>query len=325
MLRGPFTVAEVNKLFLEGWTPARRFGVRQNSGEATKLRPIGDDIECKVNAAFGYSDKIDLRALDELIWLLRAWVRWTLDSSTCELALSSGERLCGAVHASWKLVDAEPLLTTLDLFAAYKQLAIAPTSRPYSVIVLMNPHSKQLGCFVGNAPLFGSTASVVYFNRVAQLIWRLGLELFLPWCNYYHDYPVFAPSCLAASTMTAMIGLVKLLGFDSSTDILHDFGTVSAMLGVEVDCSNWKAGSIVIVVKNKESRSREINELVSNLSEGGHLTSREFLSIVGRLQFAEAQVMGCMGKLALSRIRTWMCQQRILVTREPPRRVATSG
>ena len=28
------------------------------------------------------------------------------------------------------------------------------------------------------------------------------------------------------------------------------------------------------------------------LSEGGHLTSREFLSVVGRLQFAEAQVMG---------------------------------
>ena len=53
-----------------------------------------------------------------------------------------------------------------------------------------------------------------------------------------------------------------------------------------------------------------------NLSEGGHLTSREFLSIVGRLQFAEAQVMGRMGKLALSRIRTWMSQQRVLVTRE---------
>ena len=301
LLRGPFTVAEVDALFPEGWTPVRRFGVRQSSGESTKLRPIDDYSECKVNSAFGYSDKIDLRALDELIWLLRAWVRWMLNSSTCELVLSSGERLCGHIHSSWKLVDAEPMLTTLDLHAAYKQLAIAPSSRPYSVIVLMNPHSKQLGCFVGNALPFGSTASVVYFNRVSRLI-------------YYDDYPVFAPSCLAASTMTAMIGLVKLLGFDYSADKLHEFGLVSAMLGVEVDCTNWKDGSIV--VKNKESRCREINELVSNLSEGGHLTSREFLSIVGRLQFAEAQVMGRMGKLALSRIRTWMSQQRILVTRE---------
>ena len=314
LLRGPFTVAEVDALFPEGWTPVRRFGVRQSSGESTKLRPIDDYSECKVNSAFGYSDKIDLRALDELIWLLRAWVSWMLKSSTCELVLSSGERLCGPIHPSWKLVDVEPMLTTLDLHAAYKQLAIAPSSRPYSVIVLMNPQSKQLGCFVGNALPFGSTASVVYFNRVSRLIWRLGLELYLPWCNYYDDYPVFAPSCLATSTMTAMIGLVKLLGFEYSADKLHEFGLVSAMLGFEVDCTNWKAGSIV--VKNKESRCREINELVSNLTEGGHLTSREFLSIVGRLQFAEAQVMGRMGKLALSRIRTWMSQQRILVTRE---------
>ena len=40
LLRGPFTVSEVDQLFPEGWTPVRRFGVRQSSGEVTKLRPI---------------------------------------------------------------------------------------------------------------------------------------------------------------------------------------------------------------------------------------------------------------------------------------------
>ena len=125
---------------------------------------------------------------------------------------------------------------------------------------------------------------------------------------------MFSPAFLTSSTMTAMVGLVKLLGFGYSGDKLRAFGTTVAMLGVEVDCSCWKAGSIV--VKNKESRSKEIQDLVANLSEGGHLTSREFISIVGRLQLAEAQVMGRMGKLALSRIRTWMSQRRILVTRE---------
>ena len=193
LLRGPFTVAEVDALFPEGWTPVRRFGVRQSSGESTKLRPIDDYSECKVNSAFGYSDKIDLRALDELIWLLRAWVSWMLNSSACELVLSSGEKLSGPVHSSWKLVDVEPMLTTLDLHSAYKQLAIAPSSRLFSVIVLMNPQSRQLGCFVGNALPFGPTASVVFFNPVSRLIWRLGLELYLSWCNYYDDYPVFSP------------------------------------------------------------------------------------------------------------------------------------
>ena len=48
-------------------------------------------------------------------------------------------------------------------------------------------------------------------------------------------------------------------------------------------------------MKNKESRSKEIQDLVANLQEGGHRTSREFLSIVGRLQSAEAQVMAVWG------------------------------
>ena len=94
------------------------FSWRLDSGEEIRCS-LDDYSECKVNSAFGYADKIDLRALDELIWLLRAWIRWMLRSSTCELTLSSGERLCGPVHASWKMVDAEPLLTTLDLHADY--------------------------------------------------------------------------------------------------------------------------------------------------------------------------------------------------------------
>ena len=83
-----------------------------------------------------------------------------------------------------------------------------------------------------------------YFNRVSWLLWRLGLELCLPWCNYYDDYPVFSPACLTSSTMTAMVGLVKLSEFDYSGDKLRAFGTTAAMLGVEVDCSRWKAASL---------------------------------------------------------------------------------
>ena len=104
---------------------------------------------------------------------------------------------------------------------------------------LANPHSGELGCFAGNALPFGSIASVVYFNRVSRLLWRSGLELCLPWCNCYDDYPVFSPACL----MTAMVRLVTLLGFDYSGDKLHAFGTIAAMLGVEVECSCWKTGS----------------------------------------------------------------------------------
>ena len=173
LLSGPFTPAEVDSMFPKGWTPVRRFGVRQASGDVTKLRPIDDYSECKVNLAFGYCDKIDLRALDELIWTLRAWTTWVLNRGTCEVTLSSGEVLSGGVHGAWSGDAAAPLLTTMDLHSAYKQLALSPAARAMSVIVLLNPNTNSVGCFVGRALPFGSTASVIFFNRIARLVWRL--------------------------------------------------------------------------------------------------------------------------------------------------------
>ena len=129
---------------------------------------------------------------------------WMSNNRTCEVLLSDGERLRGPVHASWAMIESHPEVTTLDLHAAYKQLAISPSSRAFSVVVLSNFDSGNLGCFVGHALPFGSTDSVVYFNQIVRLIWRLGLELLLPWCNYY-DYPVFTAACLAPSSMSAMI------------------------------------------------------------------------------------------------------------------------
>lgn len=134
LLEGPLTVAQVDSMFPGGWSPVRRFGVRQSSGEQTKLRPIDDYSECKVNQAFGYCDKIDLRAMDELIWILRAWTFWLLENEACVVKLSDGTVLSGPVHPSWKDCDVEPKLSTIDLHAAYKQFAISPSSRSLSVV-----------------------------------------------------------------------------------------------------------------------------------------------------------------------------------------------
>ena len=311
LLSGPYTPEEVDEIFPEGWMPVRRFGVRQSSGDSTKLRPIDDYSECKVNLAFGYCDKIDLRALDELIWVLRAWTTWVINRGTCEVTLNTGEVLSGSVHEAWQETTAAPMLSTMDLHAAYKQLPLSPSARAMSVVVLLNPITKSAGCFIGRALPFGSTASVVFFNRIARLIWRLGIELMLPWCNYYDDYPIFTPSCLEQSTMTTMVTLLNLLGFEFATDKLKQFSSEATMLGVEVDCGGWTTSNIV--VRNKESRSKELAEFVKDLRVGGKLTTKQFLRVVGRLQFAEAQVMGRMGKLALSRIRGWMDHKEVVV------------
>ena len=71
-LNGPLTAAEISRLHPDGWIPVRRFGVWQSSGDKVKLRPIDDYAENRVNGAFGYSDKLDLRTLDQVIWLCSA-------------------------------------------------------------------------------------------------------------------------------------------------------------------------------------------------------------------------------------------------------------
>ncbi len=151
--------------------------------------------------------------------------------------LSDGSVLQGPVHPSWKSCDVDPLVSTIDLHAAYKQFAISPGSRALSVVVLKQPGTNDIGCFVGKALPFGSTASVVFFNCIPRLVWRLGLELYIPWCNYFHDYPVFAPACIAESTMMTALALLDLLGISYAADKLVPFDKQATMLGVEISCA----------------------------------------------------------------------------------------
>ena len=65
-------------------------------------------------------------------------------------------------------------------------------------------------------------------------------------------------------------------------------------LGSEISCAEWKNKQLV--VRNKESRSKELLAYVKGLHVGDRLSPKEFLGvIVGRFQFAEDQVMGRIG------------------------------
>ena len=152
---------------------------------------------------------------------------------------------------------------------------------------------------------------MVFFNRISRLIWRLGSEFFIPCCNYFDGYPVFAPSCIADSTMSTALALLDLLGISYSADKLVRFDRQATMLGVEISRGEWKDKKIV--VRNKESRSKELLAYVKNLKVGDRLSPKEFLGVIGRFQFAEAQVMGRIGKLALGNVRAWMNQREVSV------------
>lgn len=176
-LNGPLTTAEVGQLHPDGWIPVRRFGVWQSSGDKVKLRPIDDYAENRVNGAFGYSDKLDLRTLDQVIWLCSAMARIN-DTGKVRLHLQDGSLLEGDQHADWRAGgNGELMLCVLDLSNAYKQLPLSPSCRKYSIVTLLDPHTGEPACFEGRVLPFGSTASVVHFNRCARLIQCIGWHL----------------------------------------------------------------------------------------------------------------------------------------------------
>ncbi|CAE7606611.1 unnamed protein product [Symbiodinium sp. CCMP2456] len=300
-LEGPLTEAELELRYGDRWAPVRRFAVIQSSNGRRKLRPIDDYSENLVNGSFSYGDKLDLRALDEIIAICRFWIRAHTSQHQFFLDMEVGPPLVGRVHPAWKGDSWLPKLCTFDLHNAYRQFALDPDSRAFSVVALLDPSSAEIGLFEGKALPFGSTASVVHFNRLARLFWRVGLEVHLFWANFVDDYPVMSPECLAKSSMDTLLILSSLLGFSASVDKLNPFSHVATMLGVEVDLGSAEEG--VIRIKNKEGRSSDVCEVIRACIADGCIKLRDFARVAGRVQFSDAQVMGRAGKLALSELR----------------------
>ena len=146
---GPLSLPEVEARHGTSWIPVRRFGVWQSSGTKIKLRPIDDYSENRVNGAFAYSDKLELKALDQIIWMAAAITR-SCRCGTASFVLSTGEKLEAPVSRT--LLEDElwdPVATVLDLSSAYKQFAIHPSDRRYSIICMTMPSTKEVRCFEG--------------------------------------------------------------------------------------------------------------------------------------------------------------------------------
>ena len=135
-LEEPRTFSQLEQMMPEGWIPTRRFPVVQHD----KLRPIDDLTECGTNGACSTLDKLDLRALDETVFTAMLIMR-CLESRCFALRLDDGRVLRGRVHPYWLQHPdrARVLVKTVDLKSAYKQLALHPDDRRFSVISLKDP------------------------------------------------------------------------------------------------------------------------------------------------------------------------------------------
>ncbi|CAE7311815.1 unnamed protein product, partial [Symbiodinium sp. CCMP2592] len=220
---------ELTEILGPHWIPVRRFAIFQRG----KLRCIDDLSENSVNSSWEVAEKIDLRAMDELLWITSRLMQSIVDRGFVNLRLSSGEVISGPLHTVWRTrpESARPVLKCVDLKSAYKQYAIRPCDSKRCVVSLRRPSDGQAVGFISHTLPFGSLASVGQFNRVARLIHRILIELECLACNYYDDFPVLDVSMLSANTEKTIRKLMRLLGVICSEDKELPFSSVADLLG----------------------------------------------------------------------------------------------
>ena len=222
-----------------------------------------------------------------------------------DFTLSSGERLTGHVDPEWRKMpkDSVQLVAkTIDLKSACKQFPICPEHREYSVLVLKQPSSGKAMGFVSKILPFGSVASVLHFNRVVRLLHRIGLELDIPWTNYYDDFPAIDFKVFSEHTAAAARALTSLLGFERALDKEQPFSLKAEALGVVLDLEESTKG--IVKVSNKPRRMEELGAVVQGILDAGVVNTKDLAPIFGRALFVESQFMGKAGKLALAELRT---------------------
>jgi hypothetical protein len=295
-LQGPMEFAEVCDLFGSQWLPVRRFCVEQRG----KLRPIDDFCENRLNQAFSTVDKISLKTMDHIAWAAMIICKHSIHSHTMNFTLKSGEQLRGKVHPDWT-GGCTIKSTTLDLKSAYKQLPLHKSDVNKAIVTLRDPSCGKAKHFSMCTLPFGASASVLHFNRVSVLLWALGCHLNLIWASYYDDYPILCPAGLEQSSLGAAKAMLGLLGFDYSAEKLNEPCIRNEMLGVELDLSDSDKG--VVSLRNKQDRVADIRAMLDQIICEGKVKPRDLPSHLGRLQFADMQIAGRSGKLAMHDLR----------------------
>ena len=193
------------------------------------------------------------------------------------------------------------LATTFDLKSAYKQFAIAPRDASLAVITLRGPTKSGLACFPCKVLPFGATASVLHFCRVSALLWAIGCHLGLVWGNYIDDFPTLMMADDADSTVNATKAFLHLTGTAYADDKLRLPAKLAEALGIELNLTGCDNG--LVEVQNKPSRVTELSEALDCIIDKGTVVPSTLPSTLGRLQFAELQIMGRAGRLAMADIR----------------------
>ena len=288
-LQGPFTFEQMKSRFdNQAWCASRRFPILQGQ----KLRLIDDAKESCLNDTVTTVNKLELMDTDSMVELA------TLAESVVRMRdyavkYPNGEIQHGTVHSDWSDSQIAWVGRTLDLKSAYKQLGHHIDDLPFTIIAVFCPESQKPMFFESSALLFGSTASVYTFNRVARALWFLMNVVMKVLClQFYDDYPMLDMSFSSNSAKTSAEFLLDVLGFGYATEGSKNlpFSSVFVMLGIEVDLTNLRHGSLII--KNKQQRVEDLCLQIGSFLETRKMSLQEAQSVRGKLQFMQGQYLG---------------------------------
>eukprot|EP00435_Cladocopium_sp_Y103_P067787 s92_g30.t1 len=261
---GPFFSAQEVSSFLgtKEWIPTQRFEVVQKN----KVRGVDSATVNGINMATFITEKIELPSTDVNVAALR-WLR---------------SNAKGANIQGW----------VLDERKAYRQIAVRPDQRKWSVIALKEPLSGKIAFFVMIGHSFGLVAAVYNYNRRSAAITDILRRLFFVAAfNFYDDKYGFEPECTCSSAFDVAQKVHWWLGaqFDPKKLQLCFDPTI---LGVTYDLRSMH-------LKIKPSRKDELLQEIDAILESQVFPPSQAGKLRGKLMFGASQLWGKIGRAFL--------------------------
>ena len=264
---GPFTEeAQVtNVLKCDDWIPTQRFEVVQKN----KVRGCDSATTNMINQITEITEKLQLPSTDTNVAALRK-----LRSMLPE------EKLMGWV---------------LDERKAYRQVAVQPSHRKFTVICLKDPTTDRPAFFVMVGHSFGLVSAVYNYNRRSAAINEILVSVFgLVAFSFYDDKYGFETEALAPSARNVAECVHFWLGarFDQKKLQLSCSPTI---LGVTYNLSSMQ-------LEIKEDRRKDLVDEIDSILSSGLLDPGSAGKLKGKLMFGASQLWGKVGRAFLRAI-----------------------
>ena len=251
-----------NLLGCEDWIPTQRFEVVQKN----KVRGCDSATTNMINQVAEISEKLQLPSTDSNVAALRM----------LRSKMPHG-RLAGWV---------------LDERKAYRQIAVRPDQRKFSVICLKDPQADRPAFFVMIGHSFGLVSAVYNYNRRSAAINECLIKLFgLVAFSFYDDKYGFEPAETIVSAKLTAECVHTWLGakFDQKKLQLSDSPTI---LGVTYNLDKMQ-------LEIKEDRRADLISEISSILESGLLDPGTAGKLKGKLMFGASQLWGKVGRAYL--------------------------